>query len=67
MNWTTDKPRRPGWYWWRNLSKGQAPTLIEVKVDEYSFLKSGAPAHFVEGSLESDPEEEWAEQIEKPS
>ena len=39
MNWSTDIPARPGWYWWRNRAKGHAPALVEVKVDEYWFLK----------------------------
>jgi hypothetical protein len=67
MNWSRNKPFKPGWYWWRNQVKGHAPTLVEVKVDEYWFLKSGAPAYFAEGSLLANPDEEWAEQIENPS
>jgi hypothetical protein len=28
MNWTTDKPTVPGWYWWR--SNTEDPTMVEV-------------------------------------
>jgi hypothetical protein len=59
MNWTTQKPLTPGWYWWRNVSKGQGPILVEVWVDEHGHLKSGSPAYFVEGSTDVSGDE-WA-------
>lgn len=52
MNWTTDKPATPGWYWWRNVLKGQGPILVEVWTDEHGRLNSGPPAYFVEGSTD---------------
>jgi hypothetical protein len=67
MNWSTDIPARPGWYRWRNRAKGHAPALVEVKVDEHWFLKSGPPAYFVEVSLVQDLDEGWAERTEWPS
>jgi len=59
LKWTTKKPASPGWYWWRNLSKCQGPILVEVWNDEQGHLKSGPPAYFVEGNI--DTSEEWAE------
>ena len=52
MKWSTDKPTQPGWYWWRNVVKGQRPLLVEVWVDGQGHLKSGPPPYFVEGSTD---------------
>jgi hypothetical protein len=49
MTWTTEKPTKPGWYWWRPLST-DAPALVEVTIDGDGFLKSGPPANFIEGA-----------------
>ncbi len=43
MNWTTDTPTKPGWYWWRNLIRNQGPLVVEVWADEQGHLKSGRP------------------------
>jgi hypothetical protein len=64
VKWTTDKPTKPGWYWWRNRSKSNASALVEITIDEHGLLKSGPPAYFAEGSLVDTPGEEWAERIE---
>lgn len=62
MKWSSKKkPSHPGWYWWRNLSKDQPATLVEVKTNPDGFLESGPPANFIEGRLLIDTlGEEWA-------
>jgi hypothetical protein len=61
MKWSSKKPNTPGWYWWRNLSKDQPATLVEVKLNAEGFLESGPPANFIEGRLLIDTlGEEWA-------
>lgn len=32
MQWTTDKPTTPGWYWWRKR-KGFIPAFLDVTSD----------------------------------
>lgn len=66
MNWSRDKPTKPGWYWWRNRSKGISPALVEVTIDGDGLLKSGPPAYFKEGVFTIDGEE-WAERDGMPT
>ncbi len=39
MNWSTNKPKKPGWYWWRPLST-DAPTLVEITLEKRRSLES---------------------------
>lgn len=32
MIWTTEKPTKPGWYWWRR-EKGFIPSFLHVTTD----------------------------------
>ena len=65
MTWSTARPTKPGWYWWRNLIKARGPLVVEVWIDEHGHLKSGPPAYFVEGSPDV-PGDEWAQRGEIP-
>jgi hypothetical protein len=61
MNWTTDKPTKPGFYWWRNRLPDAHARLVEVAIDGYGCLRSGPPANFIEGAARLDTsDEEWA-------
>jgi hypothetical protein len=61
MNWTTDKPTKPGYYWWRSRSPDGHAHLVEVTIDGDGFFESGPPANFIEGATRIDtPSEEWA-------
>lgn len=37
MTWTTEKPTRPGWYWWRDLPEYDVRMLYVVKQDHELF------------------------------
>jgi hypothetical protein len=62
MNWSTNKPKKPGWYWWRPLST-DAPTLVEVTLEEDGVLKVGPPAILVEGGNLGHASGEWGRRV----
>ena len=53
MHWTTTKPDRPGWYWWRPC-KGVVPMVTQV----YTLIGHIYVKH---------DSGEWAGPIEKPT
>ena len=59
MEWTSNKPEVPGFYWWTGLD--------EAKVVEIMYIASGSPL-FVEhhGWLSEMPDGEWAGPIQPP-
>jgi len=65
MNWSTDKPVKPGWYWWRPLST-DTPTLVEVTIDGDGFLSTHPPASALKGGRISDTFGEWTERVAMP-
>ena len=34
MTWTTEKPTKPGWYWWRQLPTDTEFQIVRVRVDD---------------------------------
>jgi hypothetical protein len=58
MNWTTDKPTKPGWYWWRNLKDGMQPSMTLVDKDKGGLYAGGSYVSFIGG--------EWAGPLEPP-
>ena len=34
MKWTSEKPTKPGWYWWRNLHYSEENTqrIVELRI-----------------------------------
>ena len=65
MNWTTNKPMKAGWYWWRK-GWNEEPTLVEVTIDGYGFLKTGPPSNLIEGGALADASGEWGGRVEMP-
>ena len=56
MSWTTEKPSKPGWYWYRE-SKGE-PEILSLYKDDGQLLISGI-------GLQEFPVE-WAGPLEPP-
>ena len=65
MNWTTERPTKPGYYWWRLGSDGHAH-LIEVTIDGNGVLQSHPPAQLIEAGRLVDTSGEWAGPVEHP-
>ena len=65
MNWSTKKPFKPGWYWWRPLST-DTPTLVEVTIDGEGTLRTSPPASSVASGCIDDTWGEWTERVEMP-
>lgn len=59
LTWTTEKPTKPGWYWWRNNSCFD-PDILKVDVLGDKFV-----IHRDEDILET-PHGEWAGPLEPP-
>lgn len=49
MTWTTEKPKCPGWYWWR-LDAQCEPVVLEVE-SEYPSLRVRLPYTFFKRKL----------------
>jgi hypothetical protein len=43
MKWTTKKPTKPGWYWWRlyDRTRGAAVEVIRIHPDGIMFVNGG--------------------------
>ena len=65
MNWTTEKPTKPGWYWRRLSSDGHAH-LVEVTREGSGVVQTHPPAQLVEAGRSVDTSGEWAGPVEMP-
>jgi hypothetical protein len=68
LNWTTDKPRKPGWYWYR--SKRDRLQIIEF-IEWNNELRTigvspGMYPHLVTQRAPYGPEAEWAGPLTPP-
>ena len=66
MNWSTEKPTTPGWYWWRTTIEG-LPTLIEITMDGDGVLRTGPPASAIQDGRLDETEGEWTQRVAMPS
>ena len=62
MNWTTDKPTKPGWYWYRGECDGHTVKVIHFIDDDgdgpYLATSEDVALHDLDG--------EWAGPVEPP-
>ena len=65
MNWTTDKPAKPGSYWWR-LGSDRLAHLVKVTIDGDGVLSTHPPAQLVEAGRFLDTTGEWFGPVEHP-
>lgn len=66
MIWTTEKPTKPGWYWWR--CRG-VQCVVEIGTPQHVIqLSSGLSVWFTSGSVRKlqDVDGEWAGPLEEP-
>ncbi len=64
MNWTTDKPTRPGWYWFQpgvDSPVGRA-TILDVMQSLHTRLPEGGGIHHIRNLSGR-----WAGPIEEPT
>lgn len=64
MQWTTDKPTKHGWYWFRNWNRETTPCLVQVA----DVFGRGLEVCFVTGHrvLLKDVHSEWCGPLEVP-
>lgn len=60
MRWTSEKPSKPGWYWWRNMQSDPPEPPQPVEIYWVNHLVYGPMLHV------SRFEGEWAGPIELP-
>ena len=71
MNWTTEKPTKPGYYGWRRLPTDTAFEIVCVRVDEMR-LESGDGKGLIAlnekfSELVENMQGEWAGLLEPPA
>lgn len=63
MDWTTDPPTRPGWYWWRD--EFHPPQVQHVVL--YAYADTESPQLFCSfGFVDRMGGEWWSERIKEP-
>lgn len=65
MTWTTEKPARPGWYWYRLSHEDYKPEIVSVNEIGYKMnavWPTSGKSEFIEGMLG-----EWAGPLEPPA
>lgn len=65
MNWTTEKPVRPGWYWHRLSYEDYKPEMVKVQEIGYKMhavCPMSGKSEGLEGMLR-----EWAGPLEPPA
>jgi hypothetical protein len=62
MNWTTDKPTKPGWYWYRGECDGHTVKVIHFIDDD----GNGPYLATSEDLALNDLDGEWAGPVEPP-
>ena len=69
MNWTTDKPTRPGWYWYKSKrDRMQIVDLIEWNNGlRIIGIAQSMYSHLVTHEFPYGPEAEWAGPLESPT
>ena len=67
LNWTSEKPKRPGWYWYRDVTTPETVGIIQLMVDQDGQLMD--VDDFRSRSLTDERYEnfEWAGPLEPPS
>jgi hypothetical protein len=65
MNWATERPTKPGYYWWRFRSDRLAH-LVNVTMDGHGILQTHPPEQLVDAGLCVDTSGEWAGPVEQP-
>ena len=65
MNWTTEKPTTPGWYWWR-LSSDRLAHLVKVTREGNGVIQTHPPAQLVQAGRAVDTSGEWVGPVENP-
>lgn len=63
MTWTTDKPTRPGWYWWRYDATSPTPAIYHVELDHKALITRG----WMNSALPLVDDGEWAGPLEPPT
>ncbi len=65
MQWSADKPKIPGWYWYKKHRR-HSPSLVEVYVSLahglYVRFADGSGTRYAVGTFDG----EWAGQLEPP-
>jgi hypothetical protein len=65
MTWTTEKPSKPGWYWWRKV--GHKPEMLRVSGGYSNMIVSVMlSTRVMSRPIENDDEGEWAGPLEAP-
>jgi hypothetical protein len=62
MKWTSEKPKQPGWYWWRSRSTSNSPTICELIVEHKALIP--AEERYRWGYLDRG---DWAGPLEPPT
>ena len=65
MNWTTERPAKPGYYWWRHGPDRLAHS-VKVTMEQDGALQTHPPEQLIDAGLCVDTSGEWAGPVEHP-
>lgn len=64
-DWTTDKPTKPGWYWWRPTNVSISPEIVSVQENGNVLLVYDKRIYRVDSMIYG-ADGEWAGPLEPP-